>query len=274
MSKYSSGSDTRDKYLEQAIKFVERMGDQPTLSRVALRLEGIAKIEEREPFALKQAELDGWLRNLHPSDEVSFDEDEQHSGDVPRDAVSGNAVVRKRVNRLIVASLPPESLGEVESAPPPQPTAAREVTRADALNAAQAANTELTEARLGVLRAQAGLRDLRTALAKSVEAWQSGNINKLTPEQNARNFVNAALEERKRRAAIYGSGTSQTANAFVRRQKQVPAGVDPAALKKGKSRGAHPSSMRVLDWNNQASRGLTQVGRDIADKMGVATQPK
>ncbi len=271
---YTTGNEERDEYLIRAIRFVESVKEAPTLQRVALRLDGIAKLEGREPFDLLQRELDGMLGTLHPLDAVTFDDSEQHSADLPFDPVSAATIRPRQIARVS------ESLEKIEapranggapssdSAPEatPQPVAQREVTRDDAVRALNAANAELTEARNTVRRRAAELQAARAKVAAAINQWQIGTSHQaLTPEQNARNFALGALEERKRRAALYGTGTSATANAFVKRQRMVPPGVDPSALRKGGNRGAFPSSARML-----APRKPTAPPAELIEKMGVA----
>jgi hypothetical protein len=244
---FSTGNDERDLYLKACISFLERHHEPVTFERVVQRLDLVAKVEQREPFGLKRAELAGMLADQG----VTFEDEHEHSSQVPFDPVSGNTVAPAQNDPVgsspVSYSEVPATLVTPENEHKEETPAARRVTRADAAAAVRAIQSALTEARLDVRRTDVEVQDARHALAKAVEQWQRNSATKqITPEQNARNYANASLEERRRRAALYGNGGSAKANAFARRQRMVPPGVDPMTLTKGGSRGARPASERIL----------------------------
>jgi hypothetical protein len=289
---YTTGNSERDEYLTNAVRFLERTKREPTRDAVSAWLDAIAKSEGREPFDLLQRELDGVLGNFHPADAMTFDDSDEHTGEVPFNPASGGPIahpIRQRAPEALknLASLraneaapssdiAPEATPEATAPlifPTPEalqaagitPRPAREVTRDDAMRALNAAQADLADARIVVRQRVAELQAARGKLAEAIQQWQL-NTPHLSPEQNARNYAMGALEERKRRAALYGSGTSATANAFARRQRMVPPGTDPALLVKGRSRGAHPASERMLRGPRRPDPPMPEV----VAKMGVA----
>lgn len=130
--------------------------------------------------------------------------------------------------------------------PPANSTPSPKISHPEALAAFQAAQQALAERRNAVRSLTETVRQRRGDLLNAVLAFQAGSEG--TPEQRRqqalRDYVNTSTAERARRAALYGNGTSATANAFVRRQTAVPPGVNPNDLRKGGGRGAAPASYR------------------------------
>lgn len=89
-------------------------------------------------------------------------------------------------------------------------------------------------------------------LARAIEAWQSGSVvgDAETRRMNeVRDHLAATQVDRARRMEDIPAelrGKYGPAAAFVRKQRGVPPGVNPEALRKGQARGAAPAALRTL----------------------------
>ena len=111
---------------------------------------------------------------------------------------------------------------------------------------------QLAEHRQRVMMFTRVHQEKKAALARAIEAWQSGAAVS-DPEQRrmavVRDHLAAAQSDRAQRMEDLPPelrGRYGPAAAFVRKQRSVPSGVNPDALRKGQSRGAAPAAMRVL----------------------------
>ncbi len=243
MSAYSTGNTTRDDFIRVAIGKV-RTARNPTPM-------GVATVSHFLPqgFDLDGDELSGILSTLpdvseslrpwiegaeaararaRAGDEVTFED--EHTGEVPFDPASGAPVQPIRSRKIARVS---ETLENIE---PPranesEKSAGQPVTAQQMQDVVNAAQRRLENARINVRQRTAELQAKRTAMAKAIASWQSGQP-KHSWEENARAEVAASQAARAARVAAGGPGTSATAAAYVRKRMQNG----------GRSRGAFPAS--------------------------------
>jgi hypothetical protein len=203
-------------------------------------------------FDMDQQEWSGVLNNLAPAEEpVEYDGDRAELKHA-LGALGGGILARQPGASKPLENIEPPHANE--SAPPHVDTP-KEAPRLDfdgAVARLKAWQNSLAEHRRQ-LRVQAAIAaEVRGKLAEAINTWQSGGIAGTAEEQrmaNVRATLRTSQEDRARRVESlppelrnrYGP-----AAAYVRKTRQTPPGVDPATLKKGSSRGAYPSAMRVL----------------------------
>lgn len=247
---YTTGNADRDRYIDVAISKCERRGQPTDLATVAARLPA--------EFELDATELAGIKSNREATPEPV----EVPSAELASDPVTGRTLSLRQTRPPAKVSMPVEeeppskSLENFEAprengaAPSTIDTAesipGREITHAMAVESVQRAQAKLAEDRITVRSATERVKAARGELFAAVQAFQSGDG--MTAEERrmaaVRDYVNASTAARAERAARYGTGVSEKANAFARRQTAVPPGIDPNTLRKGSSRGAAPASYR------------------------------
>ena len=229
---YSTGNKNRDALLQRVITTLLK-------ERTPISFDSVAAVLPND-FDLDLEELAGMLEAfavplsaLAEPDrprEVSFEDEPRDP--IPHDLVSGRAIkppASKSLNNIEPphANAPAPS-GDSAANSTPQP---KKITHAEALAAVNAAQNEIAEARIVVRQRVAELQDARGRALTAIIAWQSGGP-KYTPEQNARDHINAQTAERARRIAAGGPTTSRTAAAYVRKRM----------VNQGEHRGAYPAS--------------------------------
>lgn len=95
-----------------------------------------------------------------------------------------------------------------------------------------AANLHLADCRTQVRATTNAVQEAKRVLQLEIEKYIANTPQTWTPEMNSRAYAQASLEARRQRAARFGSGTTQSANDFVRDYPVPPGGT------KGGKRGA------------------------------------
>ncbi len=233
MCSYSTGNETRDSFILRAIEQV-RSAAKPTPLGVATVAHFLPK-----GFELDADELRGMLSTLELTNEVTFDDGDEHTGDVPFDAVSGAAVqpirTRKiaRVSESLTNFEAPRANADAQRHDDAPKTTGRPITAQQMQEVVNAAARRLEQARINVRIRTGELQGKRAALAKAIATWQAGQPT-MTWEQNARAHVAASQAARAARVAAGGPETSAKARAFVQKRMQS-----------GPNRGAYNEAQRA-----------------------------
>jgi hypothetical protein len=230
---YSTGNETRDLYIVNAIKFLHRHEQPVSLAAVAARLD--------PAFELDDTELAGIMGNLAGPVEFEGDPAElKHSFD-------GGTLARQPRQNFE----PPRANG---AAPPhtDPPKSKPSLDFNESVERLKELQRGLAEHRNEVTALSRLDQEKKGVLARAVSAWQVGALEG-DPEKRrmdeVRDHLRGVTEARAKRVeslppelrSKYGSAAD-----FARKQKAVPPGVDPQTLRKGSGRGAFPSSARVL----------------------------
>jgi len=182
------------------------------------------------------------------------------SSNLAFDPQSGMTIAPVRTPRPLPATDDAPSAVDAPQAP--------DVTREQAHAALRAADMDLAECRLNVRRTQAAVNAAKIELQKQIEIYVKANPNPLSAEINARNFAASALEDRRKRAALFGTGESASARRFV--QKRMT-GYGPkrggqsyeSAARTGYTVPGSPASMAPHDFQAdvRARAGLTAAAK-------------
>ncbi len=225
-------------------------------------------------FEVSADEVAGFILEMEssaaPQPEVTFEDEPLDP--VPSDPVTGRAYAAPR--KIIEESrLPQPARADESPDSAPQATTGRDMTHAEAVAALRAADLHLTDCRLNVRRTTAALQEARGKLQQEIEKHIANTPQKFTQFDAARAYAATSLEERRQRAARFGTGESATARRFV--QKRMTGGGPHRGALNQEQRArvgfvvpGSAAAMAPHDYqaDQRARQGLTQPGKPTPEK--------